>query len=46
MYVLLSSTYPFVGKNNKEVFTKVAGGKYTFYAPHWKNVSKPAIDLL
>lgn len=46
MYILLSSTYPFVGKNNKEVFAKVAEGKFTFYGPHWKVISKPAIDLI
>lgn len=45
-FMLLSSTMPFYGRNQKSVMRRVLKGKYEFRAPKWKSVSKLAQDFV
>ncbi|OMJ92660.1 hypothetical protein SteCoe_4534 [Stentor coeruleus] len=46
LYVMLSGTPPFTGKNDIEIFKKIKKGTYELKSSIWNNVSKPAKDLL
>lgn len=46
MYILLSGTPPFEGKNDEEILDKVRLGKYTFSTSNWNNISEEAKDLI
>lgn len=46
MFILLSGTPPFNGKDDNEIMKKVAAGKYEFKADKWKNVSSEAKSLI
>lgn len=46
MYVLLCGYPPFFGKDDKEVYEKVKGGKYEFYSEDWDQISDDAKDLI
>jgi len=46
LYILLSGTPPFNGKDDKEVLAKVAAGKYSMDGPAWKNISSAAKKLV
>ena len=46
MYILLSGTPPFNGRDDREILRKVKVGKYNFDDPVWANVSKEAKKLI
>lgn len=46
MYILLSGTPPFPGRDDKEILRKVKLGKYGFDDPVWLNVSEDAKKLI
>lgn len=46
LYLLLSGTAPFVGKNRRELFSRIKQGQYHFKAKPWKKVSGHAISLV
>jgi len=45
-FMLLSSTMPFYGKNQKSVMRRVIAGKYEFRAPKWERISQLAQDFV
>jgi len=46
LYVLLSGTPPFPGKNDKEIIKNVQKGVYDFNGEEWENISDEAKDLI
>jgi len=46
MYILLSGSPPFNGRDDREILRKVKSGKYQFDDPVWGNVSKEAKKLI
>jgi calcium-dependent protein kinase len=46
LYVLLSGTYPFNGKNDQEISKKILNGKFEFNSILFKNISNEAKDLI
>jgi len=46
MYIILSGTPPFNGKNNQEILLSVYNGCFTFRPPTFKTVSDLAKDLI
>ncbi len=46
MYLLLSGTPPFLGKNESQIEDKVIQGRYYMSAPIWKTVSQEAKTFL
>jgi len=46
LYILLSGTPPFPGRDDKEILRKVKIGKYGFDDPVWLNVSEDAKKLI
>jgi len=46
MYILLSGTPPFNGRDDRDILRKVKSGKYGFDDPVWANVSKEAKKLI
>ena len=42
LYILLSGTPPFPGREDREILRKVKQGKYHFNDPVWLNVSEDA----
>ena len=46
MYILLCGYPPFKGKNHKEIFSKIATGKFSMASPEWKNISREAKYLI
>ncbi|OMJ66312.1 hypothetical protein SteCoe_36876 [Stentor coeruleus] len=46
MFVLLSGRPPFTGKNDEEIFEKIAKGSFSLMSQEWANVSEVAKDLL
>ncbi|KAK6589771.1 calmodulin-domain kinase 1 [Cryptosporidium xiaoi] len=46
LYILLSGTPPFYGKNEYDILKRVETGKYAFDLPQWRSVSDDAKDLI
>ena len=46
LYVLLSGTYPFNGKNEHEITKKILNGDFEFNSPLFNDVSSEAKDLI
>ena len=46
LFILLSGTPPFNGKNDKIIMENVAKGTYSFSAEEWKNISTLAKDFI
>jgi calcium-dependent protein kinase len=46
MYILLSGSPPFYGKNEEEILQSVEIGKFEFRSRVWKNISDTAKDLI
>jgi calcium/calmodulin-dependent protein kinase I len=46
MYILLCGFPPFYEESNALLFEKIMGGKYSFPAPYWTNISPAAKDLV
>ena len=46
LYVLLSGTYPFNGKNEQEITKKILNGNFEFNSPLFDDVSSEAKDLI
>ena len=46
LYVLLTGTYPFRGKNEEEISKKILNGKYEFDSIIFKSISNEAKDLI
>ncbi len=46
LYVLLSRTPPFPGRNDKEIIKNVQKGAYDFDGSEWKDISDDAKDLI
>jgi calcium-dependent protein kinase len=46
LYILLSGTPPFPGKNDREILKNVAKGTYTLETEEWKFVTPEAKDLI
>ncbi|EEA05187.1 calcium-dependent protein kinase, putative [Cryptosporidium muris RN66] len=46
LYILLSGTPPFYGRNEYDILKRVETGKYAFDLPQWKSVSEEAKDLI
>ena len=46
MYLLLSGTFPFYGKNEEEITKKILSGKFEFPNKYFYNVSPEAKDLI
>ena len=46
LYALLGGYVPFYGKNQRELFREIRGGKYEFHDEYWAHVSKDAKDLV
>ena len=46
LYVLLSGTYPFNGKNDQEISKKILNGKFEFNSSLFNNISNEAKDLI
>ncbi|CAG9331723.1 unnamed protein product [Blepharisma stoltei] len=45
-YVMLSGNFPFYGRNNKEIFSKIITGDYRFAESPWHNVSSCAKNFI
>ncbi|CAG9312216.1 unnamed protein product [Blepharisma stoltei] len=45
-YVMLSGSFPFYGRTNKEIFSKIIPGDYRFSEPSWQNVTPQAINFI
>ena len=45
-YTLLCGNPPFMGQNNKEIFSKVVKGKFHFVPNEWRLISKEAQDFI
>ncbi|KAK9173398.1 hypothetical protein cmbei_300920 [Cryptosporidium meleagridis] len=46
LYILLSGTPPFYGKNEYDILKRVETGKYAFDLPQWRTISDDAKDLI
>ena len=46
LYAMLSGTFPFNGKTDKEIYKSVLKRKYEYPDKIWKNISKEAKDLI
>jgi len=46
MYILLSGSPPFPGRDDREILRKVKVGKYNFDDPVWNSVSEEAKSLI
>jgi calcium-dependent protein kinase len=46
LYILLCGSPPFYGKNEKEIFSKVLDGNYSFNQKIWSKISKEAKNLV
>ena len=46
LYILLSGTPPFNGRNDKVIMENVAKGSFSFSSSEWKNVSNLAKDFI
>ncbi len=46
LYVLLTGTYPFNGKNDQEISKKILNGKFEFNSILFNNISNEAKDLI
>jgi serine/threonine protein kinase len=46
MYILLTGTPPFNGKNDREIMERVKQGKFSMTNPVFKNISASGKDLL
>ena len=46
LYILLCGSPPFYGKNEKEIFSKVIFGNYSFNQKIWTKISKEAKNLV
>ncbi|KAH8585113.1 calmodulin-domain kinase 1 [Cryptosporidium sp. chipmunk genotype I] len=46
LYILLSGTPPFYGKNEYDILKRVETGKYAFDLPQWRSISDDAKDLI
>jgi len=46
LYILLSGTPPFPGRDDREILRKVKAGKYNFDDPVWLNVSDDAKNFI
>jgi serine/threonine protein kinase len=46
LYALLGGYVPFYGKNQRELFREIRGGKYEFHEEYWGHVSQDAKDLV
>jgi len=46
IYLLIGGTMPFLGRNQKELFTAIIDGHYTFPDQYWENVSFDAKELI
>jgi calcium-dependent protein kinase len=46
LYILLSGCPPFYGKNEKEIFSKILSGNFSFRHKIWKKISEEAKDLV
>lgn len=42
LYILLSGTPPFNGKNDKQIYERIELGYFSFQGVEWKNVSNEA----
>ena len=45
-YILLCGYPPFYGDNDREIFKRVAAGKFQFPSPEWDHISKHAKDFV
>lgn len=45
-YILLCGYPPFYGDNDREIFRRVAVGKFNFPSPEWDHISKAAKNLV
>ncbi|KAJ8602784.1 hypothetical protein CTAYLR_002586 [Chrysophaeum taylorii] len=45
-YILLCGYPPFYGDNDREIFRRVAVGKFSFPSPEWDHISSAAKDLV
>ena len=46
MYMMLSLTKPFYGKDKKDVAKKIMDGNFRFYSPKWAKMSHSSRDLI
>ena len=46
LYAMLSGTFPFKGKSDKEIYKSILKRKYDYPDKIWKNISKEAKDLI
>ena len=46
LYILLSGSPPFYGKNEKEIFPKILRGNFSFENKIWNKISEEAKDLV
>ena len=46
LYAMLSGTFPFKGKSDKEIYKSILKRKYEYPDKIWKNISKEAKDLI
>ena len=46
LYAMLSGTFPFKGKTDKEIYKSILKRKYEYPDKIWKNISKEAKDLI
>lgn len=46
LYILLCGSPPFYGKNEKEIFTKILSGNFSFRHKIWNKISEEAKDLV
>jgi len=46
MYILLSGCPPFYGRNDKEIYTSIRSGKFSFRQKVWESVSQEAKNLI
>jgi calcium-dependent protein kinase len=46
LFILLSGSPPFYGKNEKEIFSKILSGNYSFRNKIWNKISEEAKDLV
>lgn len=46
MYMMLSLTKPFYGKDKKDVAEKIMVGKFRFYSPKWEKMSSSSRDFI
>lgn len=46
LYILLSGSPPFTGKNDDEIMENVENGEYDLETKIWKNISQEAKDFI